>query len=48
MKKAMLSILLLGFAVTLIGCETIKGIGRDIANTGENIYDAATGTGGTK
>lgn len=48
MKKAILSVLVLGFVVTLMGCETIKGIGRDLANTGENIHDAATGTGGTK
>ena len=32
------------FAVVLFvsGCETIKGIGRDVENTGQNIQEALT------
>ena len=32
--------ILLAFAFFLSACETIKGVGRDIENTGEAIDDA--------
>jgi len=32
--------LLLAFGLFLSSCETIKGVGRDIENTGEAIDDA--------
>ncbi|MCK5750951.1 MAG: entericidin A/B family lipoprotein [Oricola sp.] len=32
--------LLLAFGLFLSACETIKGVGRDIENTGEAIDDA--------
>lgn len=32
--------LILAFAVLIAACETIKGVGRDIENTGEAIDDA--------
>jgi len=39
MKK--LSLIMMGLMVgfTLIGCETIRGFGKDIQNTGDNIQD---------
>ena len=39
MKK--LVMLLIGgfFAVSLIGCETTKGAGKDMENTGKNIQE---------
>ena len=33
-------VLLLAFSFFLSSCETIKGVGRDIENTGEAIDDA--------
>lgn len=42
MKKA--AILMLFVAVGfLAGCETLKGIGKDIENTGHNIQEIVTG-----
>jgi len=41
MKKWM--VVLIGVvlvATTLTGCETIRGLGEDIQNTGDNIWDA--------
>jgi predicted small secreted protein len=32
--------LALGLLSTLYGCETVKGLGRDITNAGEAIEDA--------
>lgn len=32
--------LLLAFGLFLSACETIKGVGRDVENTGEAIDDA--------
>ena len=29
-----------GFLALTLGCETIKGVGRDITNAGEAIEDA--------
>ena len=37
MKQIFMAMLLLAF---LTGCETIKGVGRDITNAGEAIQDA--------
>ena len=36
----LLTVCLFVVVVSFIGCETIKGIGKDIANTGDNIQDA--------
>ena len=33
------SFLMLLLLLNLTGCETVKGIGKDIENTGDNIYD---------
>ena len=37
-KKVMLLILLIS-TVTLLGCETGRGFGKDVENTGKNIQD---------
>ena len=39
MERNILFILGIILTFTLLGCETIKGIGRDISNTGQNIYE---------
>jgi predicted small secreted protein len=28
------------FIFSLVGCETIKGLGKDVENTGRNIQEA--------
>ena len=40
MKKIILFSLGLIVLINILGCETMKGIGRDIENTGQNIGDA--------
>lgn len=37
MRKFILFLLAGIFMVTLIGCETAKGVGKDVENTGQNI-----------
>lgn len=37
------SIIILALCFFLASCETIKGVGRDIENTGEAIDDAVSG-----
>ncbi len=27
------------FVLSLVGCETIKGLGKDVENTGKNIQE---------
>lgn len=39
MKSSSLLLIALMVAVLLSGCETIKGLGKDIENTGRNISD---------
>ena len=39
MKKLIALLLLLGM-ITASGCETVRGMGRDLQNTGENIRGA--------
>ena len=38
MKNAVLFILL---SIFLAGCETVKGVGKDLTNTGENLQEVA-------
>lgn len=53
MKKLMLIALGVVFTASLIGCETIRGVGKDIQNTGANIGKAVnkvtnpSGSGGS-
>ena len=35
------TVYLLLFLIVLAGCETVKGLGKDIENTGDNIQEAA-------
>ena len=41
MKGAVAILVLCGLAVCAIGCETVKGMGRDIEKAGEAIERAA-------
>ena len=43
MKKVFLFLAGVFIVTTLVGCETVKGIGRDIQNTGQNIGDVLSG-----
>ena len=40
MKKQMTAIALL-FALTLVGCNTVRGVGQDIQKAGESIEGVA-------
>ena len=48
MKKLLLLVAGCALVFSLLGCETLKGIGKDIANTGDNIQDAVNGTHDSK
>ena len=39
MKKILILFVGVILVSTLIGCETVKGIGKDIENTGDNIWE---------
>lgn len=41
MKKLTTSLILLVATFSLIGCNTIDGVGEDIEQAGENIEEAA-------
>ncbi len=40
MIRFLLLIMSLVLTVSILGCETIKGLGKDIENTGQNIGEA--------
>ena len=40
-KKLILSFLALLFVVSVTGCNTVRGVGKDIKKGGEAIEDAA-------
>ena len=42
MKRFIAGIILVACAATLIGCETVKGAGKDIQSGGEHIEKAAS------
>lgn len=42
MRKLLLIIVLLVMSISVMGCETIKGVGKDLQNTGDNIWDVVT------
>jgi predicted small secreted protein len=42
-RKTVLVLALLALVVSLVGCNTIRGAGRDIAAAGEAIAEAAGG-----
>ena len=39
MKQFILLAVLVMMVSTLVGCETVRGLGQDIRNTGENLKD---------
>ena len=41
MKKVLIALLTVGFLTVLTGCETMKGLGKDIQKAGEAIEDTA-------
>ena len=42
-QRCLMLIVLIGFGLGIAGCaNTIRGVGRDIENTGDAIEDAAT------
>ena len=47
MKKIFLLLVGVFMLTTLLGCETVKGIGKDIQNTGQNIGDVLSGKSGS-
>lgn len=43
MKKAFLALIAAVLAIGLVGCETTKGVGKDIQNAGEKMEKAVEG-----
>jgi entericidin B len=44
MKKQNISLLLLSvFLISLSGCATMEGVGKDVESAGEAVQDAADG-----
>ena len=41
MKRIFSAVLLAAFALTVAGCNTIRGVGQDVQKAGEKIEDAA-------
>ena len=41
MKRLIAGIVFIACAAALVGCETMKGAGRDIEDTGHNIQKTA-------
>jgi predicted small secreted protein len=41
MKRVLATALLAAFALSISGCNTIKGVGQDVQKAGEKIEDAA-------
>ena len=41
MKKLVSAVLLVSFALSLSACNTMAGIGKDVAKAGEVVQDAA-------
>ena len=40
MRQIILVVAGCAFVLSLVGCETIKGLGKDVENTGRNIQQA--------
>ena len=41
MKKLCIMLVLLGAVLSITGCNTIKGAGKDVENVGDAMKDAA-------
>ncbi len=44
MRHALSLVAMMLFAMTLTGCNTMKGFGKDVERGGERVQDAAQGT----
>ena len=44
MLKRIIALILLGATVTLVGCNTMAGMGRDIERGGQKMHDEARET----
>ena len=40
MKRILNAALLAAFALAVVGCNTVKGVGKDVQKAGEKIEDA--------
>lgn len=47
MKSILFFLIGVFIVTTLVSCETIKGVGKDIQNTGQNIGDVLSGNTGS-
>ena len=43
-SSLVLFLVLLGLSVASVGCNTFRGLGRDLSNAGDAITEAAGGT----
>lgn len=41
MKRILALLMLAAFTVSIVGCNTVKGVGRDVEKVGEKIEDAS-------
>lgn len=41
MKRILSSVLLAALALSVVGCNTVKGVGQDVQKAGEKIEGAA-------
>jgi entericidin B len=41
MKRNLIPLILVGFVISLTGCNTIGGAGKDVSSTGKAVTDAA-------
>lgn len=48
MKKMLFALLATVISLTATGCETIRGFGKDIQNTGGNIQDVVNRSDSSK
>ena len=42
MRNTVSAVGLILILVILVGCETVKGVGKDIENTGQNVQEVVT------
>lgn len=42
MKRILALVMLAAFTLSIVGCNTVKGVGRDVEKVGEKIEDAGS------
>ena len=42
MKRSLTLVMLAAFTFSIVGCNTVKGVGRDVEKVGEKIEDAGS------